>query len=140
MNLPNSIRRCPVVFTLLVAAITAALLTPQAGAETILKLAARDQVRAATGEFKAAETPIAWDANKTAIVVCDMWDKHWCEGATRRVGEMAPRMNEVISAAREKGVLIIHCPSSCLDFYKDSPMRMLAQQAPVVETRVPLER
>jgi len=140
MNLPNSIRRCPVVFTLLVAAITAALLTPQAGAETILKLAARDQVRAATGEFKAAETPIAWDANKTAIVVCDMWDKHWCEGATRRVGEMAPRMNEVISAAREKGVLIIHCPSSCLDFYKDSPMRKLAQQAPVVETRVPLER
>ncbi len=48
-------------------------------------------------------------------------------------------MNEVINAARDKGVLIIHCPSSCLDFYKDTPMRKLAQQAPVVETEIPLK-
>lgn len=105
-----------------------------------LVMPARDQVATESGGFKIVETSLAWDANKTAIVVCDMWDKHWCEGATRRVGEMAPRMNEVIAAARNKGVLIIHCPSSCLDYYKDTPMRKLAQQAPVVETKVPLER
>ena len=31
---------------------------------------------------------IEWDAKKTAIVVCDMWSKHWCDSATLRVMEM----------------------------------------------------
>jgi hypothetical protein len=22
---------------------------------------------------------------KTAVLICDMWDKHWCRGATVRV-------------------------------------------------------
>ncbi len=82
---------------------------------------------------------VEWDARKTAVVVCDMWDKHWCSSATRRVAEMAPRMNEVLKAARSRGALIIHCPSGTLDFYKDSPGRKLAQDAPKVEPKVPLE-
>src|SRR4051812_40464043 len=83
---------------------------------------------------------LQWDPKQTAIVVCDMWDKHWCPTATERVGEMAPRMNEVLKAARSQGVFIIHCPSDTLEFYKDTPQRKLAQQAPVVATKVPLER
>ncbi len=90
-------------------------------------------------QYKIANNVLEWEPKETAIVVCDMWDQHWCKGATRRVGEMAPRMNEVISKARERGVLIIHCPSSCMDFYKDTPMRKFAQQAPKVETEVPLQ-
>ncbi|NND96876.1 MAG: cysteine hydrolase family protein [Pirellulaceae bacterium] len=90
-------------------------------------------------QFVTVEKSLQWDAAKTAIVVCDMWDKHWCDGATRRVAEMAPRMNEVITAARKRGVLIIHCPSSCLDFYKDTPMRSLAQSAPPVATDIELQ-
>ncbi|MBI2478119.1 MAG: cysteine hydrolase family protein, partial [Planctomycetia bacterium] len=129
-----------IIPTLLLGSVAASMATPVSAADTPLKLAARKQVERESGEFKAAETTLAWDAKKTAIVVCDMWDKHWCAGATRRVAEMAPRMNEVIAAAREKGVLIIHCPSGCLDHYKDTPMRKLAQQAPVVETKIPLER
>lgn len=81
-----------------------------------------------------------WDSKKTAIVVCDMWDKHWCPQATQRVGEMAPRMNDVLKAARAKGVTIIHCPSDTLDFYKDHPARKRAQMAPVAEAKRPLER
>ena len=23
-------------------------------------------------------------ARETAIIICDMWDKHWCDSATRR--------------------------------------------------------
>lgn len=76
---------------------------------------------------------------QTAIVVCDMWDKHWCPTATERVGQMAPRMNEVLKVARSQGVLIIHCPSDTLGFYKDTPQRKLAQQAPPVQTKIPLE-
>lgn len=91
-------------------------------------------------QYKITHSVLKWEPKETAIVICDMWDQHWCKGATRRVGEMAPRMNEVITIARERGVLIIHCPSSCIDFYKDTPMRKLAQQAPKVETKIPLQR
>ena len=80
-----------------------------------------------------------WEAKKTAIVVCDMWTEHWCAGATQRVGEMATRMNSVIQIARKKGVLIIHCPSSGMEFYTDTPMRKLAQNAPKILTTVPLQ-
>ena len=59
-----------------------------------------------------------------------MWDQHWCQGATRRVGELAPAMNRAVAAARAKGVLIIHAPSSCMDAYKDHPARKRAQAAP----------
>ncbi len=84
-------------------------------------------------------TQLQWEATRTAVVICDMWDKHHCPDATERVGEMAPRMNEVIKAARSKGMLIIHCPSDTLGFYKDHPGRKLAQAAPKVETKIPLQ-
>ena len=82
--------------------------------------------------------PVEWKAAETAIVICDMWDKHCCPQATERVGEMASRMNEIVKTARDKGVMIIHCPSNTLDFYKDTPQRKLAQSAPKVETKIPL--
>ena len=65
---------------------------------------------------------------RTAVIVCDMWDRHWSRGAAERVDAMAPRMNKVLSAARQNGALIIHAPSDTLDFYKEAParLRMLA--------------
>jgi len=105
-----------------------------------LQLKARQRVAAEPGAFQVVEKTLAWAPEKTAIVICDMWDQHWCRSATRRVGEMAPRMNEVVRAARDQGVLIIHCPSSCMEFYADTPMRKLAQQAPPATTKVPLQR
>ena len=37
---------------------------------------------------------------------------------------MAPRMNSVIKNARDKGVTIIHAPSSTMEFYQDFPQRI----------------
>lgn len=82
---------------------------------------------------------VTWDAARTAVVVCDMWDQHHCPDATERVGEMAPAMNEVLLAARAKGMLILHCPSDTLKFYQDHPGRKLAQSAPPVKTAIPLQ-
>ena len=65
----------------------------------------------------------SWVPSETAIIICDMWDKHWCDNATARVAEMAPVMNRVISAAREKGVKIVHAPSDCMEFYSNHPAR-----------------
>ncbi|MBL7133457.1 MAG: isochorismatase family protein [Phycisphaerae bacterium] len=83
-----------------------------------------------SGGVTAVRKSVAWDAKKTAAIVCDMWDKHWCKGATSRVGEMTPRMNALLAAARDKGVLIIHAPSACMGFYKDHAARKRAQSAP----------
>ncbi len=106
----------------------------------VLVLHARSRVQSAPdAPWEAREETLRWDAGKTAVVVCDMWDQHWCRGASRRVAEMAPHMNRVIAEARHRGVLIIHCPSSCMEPYRDSPMRRLAQQAPAVETKIPLQ-
>ena len=63
-----------------------------------LQLNTRKQVKA--GDKYVGKTEVTkWDAKKTAVVICDMWAKHWCARATGRVGEMAPRMNAVVEAA-----------------------------------------
>jgi nicotinamidase-related amidase len=83
-------------------------------------------------------TPTAWDPRKTAIIVCDMWDDHWCKSAARRVAEMAGPLNETLKAARARGAFIIHAPSTTTGFYDGTPQRLRAQQARYVPTPVPL--
>ncbi len=61
--------------------------------------------------------------SQTAILICDMWDKHWCSGATERVEALAIKMAPVIDAARARGIQIIHAPSETMEFYKDWPQR-----------------
>jgi type 1 glutamine amidotransferase/nicotinamidase-related amidase len=74
--------------------------------------------------------PMNWELNETAIIVCDMWDMHHCLNATNRVAELAPRMNDVLKAARTRGVFIIHAPSECMKAYENHPGRQIAQHAP----------
>lgn len=79
---------------------------------------------------------IQWQAIETAIIICDMWDQHWCHSATTRVKSMAPVMNEVIKKARSNGITIIHAPSSTMDYYRDYPQRnkmILAKEDPSSE-------
>jgi nicotinamidase-related amidase len=77
-------------------------------------------------------TPTSVAAGKAAIVICDMWDNHWSRGAAERVDAMAPRMNAVVAAARNRGVHIVHAPSDTLDFYAGTPARQRALDAPIV--------
>mgnify|MGYP001163315987 CR=1 FL=1 len=62
-------------------------------------------------------------APRTALLLCDVWDAHWCRGARERLEEMIPRMNAVVVHCRQKGAHIIHAPSETLDFYAASPAR-----------------
>jgi nicotinamidase-related amidase/type 1 glutamine amidotransferase len=84
----------------------------------------------ADGAFVVETACEEWLPGQTAIIVCDMWDAHHCLNAVRREMELAPRMNEMLQAARKRGVLIIHAPSSCMEAYADHPGRKLAQSAP----------
>jgi nicotinamidase-related amidase len=63
------------------------------------------------------------EPKKTAIVVCDMWDDHWCKNAATRCAELAKLAEPVLKACRDKGMTIIHCPSDTMEFYKDHPAR-----------------
>ena len=116
-----------------------ALPAPAAGPLTLTTRSRVEKVKGG-GEWEAVEKSVVWEPRKTALVICDMWDKHWCEGATRRVAEMAPRLNQVVQKARAQGVFIIHCPSDTMKFYAGTPARRLAQAAPKVEPKVPLQR
>jgi len=76
---------------------------------------------------------------ETAILICDMWDRHWCGGAAKRCAALAEKMNVVVKAARAKGVQIFHCPSDTMYFYTDWPQRRRMILAPAVASPKPLE-
>lgn len=106
----------------------------------MLELTLRDRV--SKGEhaenFEVRERATQWDPNKSAVVICDMWDDHWCRGAAKRVTEMAVPMNRVVAALRSKGVIVIHSPSSVVDFYAKTPQRLSAQKAPMAKPPIKL--
>lgn len=71
------------------------------------------------GRFVLNNCTEQWDPKETAIVICDMWDKHWCPYAMANVAELAPAMNEMLKEARTRGIAIVHAPSECMDYYKN---------------------
>ena len=71
-----------------------------------------------------------WSPKETAFIVCDVWDKHHCLNAVRRLEEFAPRLNQVLSEARRRGAIIIHSPSDCMPAYDSHPARKRAIAVP----------
>ncbi len=110
----------------------------QGGFAQTLELNLRRLVPKGADDWQTKETRTAWEPKATAVVICDMWDQHWCKGASSRVAEMAPRMNQTVKELRKRGVLIIHCPSGTMNFYEGVPGRKLAQSAPAAVPKVPL--
>ncbi len=106
----------------------------------VLSLRARRRAEqpAGSGKFRVSEQVLRWEAARTAIVICDMWDTHTCSLSAQRVAAMAPRMNQVISAARSLGVMIIHAPSDTMKFYEGTPQRLRMQRAPMAPSPIPI--
>ncbi|MBX3010081.1 MAG: isochorismatase family protein [Caldilineaceae bacterium] len=69
---------------------------------------------------------------QVAIIICDMWDKHWSRGAVEREALIIPRMNAALAGARAKGVHVIHAPSETMDFYAEHPARQRILALPPV--------
>lgn len=86
--------------------------------------ALRARYRPADANVPVAFRTLDCPAGRTAVIVCDMWDKHWCKSATAGVAELAPRIDAFCKAARKKGAIIVHAPSACMGFYKDHPARL----------------
>ena len=85
------------------------------------KLGLRTRSRAeqppGSGRLRASERALRWEVAQTAIIICDMWNSHSCTMSAQRVAALAPRVNQVINAARSLGVMIIHAPSDTMKFY-----------------------
>lgn len=104
-----------------------------------IELRERVEMEPESGVFRAQFRGVDWQAEETAIIICDMWDGHYCRGAAQRVSDMVPRMNRVLTAARNHGVAIVHAPSGTMDVYADTPHRRRAIEAPTAESPVPIE-
>ena len=111
--------------------LTASCATSGSGSPLVLQA----RTRAAAGP---SDTTLRWDPRETAVVVVDMWDDHWCKGAAKRVVELAKAMDPVLRSARERGMFILHAPSSTVAFYKDHPARKRAQAAPFAKSPAPI--
>jgi nicotinamidase-related amidase/type 1 glutamine amidotransferase len=94
-----------------------------------LRLRARREVLPGSGRFALVEEPVRWETARTAVIVVDMWDVHTSPQAARRVGELAPRVNQVVEQLRRRGGLVIHAPSDCMDAYAAHPARKRALAA-----------
>jgi nicotinamidase-related amidase len=109
------------------------------GPSLSLSLRTRVEVFRGNGDWEEVPLTREFPARSTALIICDVWDKHWSRGASERVDAMAPRMNAVAHAVRGQGVLIVHAPSDTMDFYREHPARRRMLEPPLVELPSPLE-
>jgi nicotinamidase-related amidase len=110
----------------------------QAQKDRTIRFTARSQPER-EGKFTIEEKALEWDGRETALVIVDVWDKHWCEGANKRCGEIAPKVNELAKFVRSRGGLVIHAPSDTMKYYEGSAARELAKSAPKATPPTPLK-
>ncbi|MDR1122334.1 MAG: isochorismatase family protein [Dysgonamonadaceae bacterium] len=113
------------LFVAVAGVVSGSMVTAQEKTVPPMRISMQSRIPSESGEsgFITGNRIENWNPHETAIIICDMWDRHWCDGATARVAEMAPAMNELLETARRQGITIIHAPSDCMDYYTDSPGR-----------------
>lgn len=103
-----------------------------------LRLARRKLVRGSQGSraWQTERENTTIPANRLAVVVCDMWDRHWSAGASLRADRLAPEIDRFCRRLRDAGGLIVHAPSDTIEAYRDSPARLrIAGHGPAPEPR-----
>ena len=112
------------------ALIGAATPTAVFGANVRFELPVRSRVEIYKGSavWRTVGSTEQYNTSRSAMLICDMWDRHWCGGATKRVGEMTKRMAATLALGRSKGMQVIHAPSDVMDFYETYPQRQFMKQ------------
>lgn len=114
------------------------LILPAFGQDLRITVRSRVQPFKNSPESVAVDVPATFPVKQTAIVICDMWDHHWCKGAESRVVVLARKMTPVLDQARTAGIQVIHAPSEVTDFYKDYPQRRAMLALVKVDPPTPL--
>ncbi len=107
-------------------------------ADMSVDLRTRVEAFKGSGEWTEVSLKRSVPAEKTAVLICDMWDKHWCTGATERVNALAAKMAPFLESARKRGIQIIHAPSETMAFYEDAPQRKRILALARIDPPVPL--
>jgi len=104
-----------------------------------LKVRTRVEPFKGSGIWQPVEYIEPVEASRSALILCDVWDRHWCRGATLRVNQLVKKMAPVVNRVRSKGVLIIHAPSETMSSYEQAPQRLAAIGLPKVAPPAPLD-
>jgi nicotinamidase-related amidase len=128
--------RLTIIVVLAVSGALLAVSPPQS--ERRLTFRSRVEPFKGSGEWEAVTVSHDLDPSKTALVLCDMWDRHWCSGAEERVGVLARKMEPMIQLARKRGVLIIHSPSETMPYYSQTAARIKMVKIAVLQPPEPL--
>ncbi|HWD00072.1 MAG TPA: isochorismatase family protein [Candidatus Sulfopaludibacter sp.] len=113
--------------------ISLALVTLLTPAELSLKLRTRIELYRGSGYWRdaAVEEPVS--PGSTALILCDLWDHHWCQSAEGRVDVLARKIEPVVELARSRGILIIHAPSDTMTYYREAPQHLAILAIPKVQ-------
>jgi nicotinamidase-related amidase len=65
-----------------------------------------------------------------ALLLCDVWDQHWCSAATRGTARIAKRAEPLVRRMRSDGAVVIHAPSTTMAFYSTHPARRYVIELP----------
>lgn len=117
--------------------LSAALAAPVLRAAPLVPAAPMLPLRRRTGDGPVEETA-PFDAARSAFILCDMWDRHWCRGANERLLPIIDRALPLLEAARRRRTVIIHAPSETMAFYQEAPQRLAALAAPQAAPPTPL--
>lgn len=111
---------------------------PRVPGKLRVRLRSRVETEKGSGKVQPVVREEEWNASETMIIICDMWDDHYCQLAAQRVDMMAPKMNRVITAARNHGVMIVHAPSGTMGHYENTQYRKRMKQTQYAKSPVPL--
>jgi nicotinamidase-related amidase len=136
MRLLNRLRGARLV--LLASAMTLLVSSAADSPDVRLKLRTRVEIYRGSGDWREAPVEERFSPSTSALILCDMWDNHWCQGAAGRVAILARRMAPVVDLARSRGVLIIHAPSDTMKYYTQAPQRLSILAIPTVQPPAPL--
>ena len=113
-------------------------LRPVRAAEITVNLRSRVEALKGSGEWREVSLRQSFPPEQTAVLICDMWDKHWCKGATERVNGLVVKMAPFVESARKRGIQIIHAPSEVMAFYENAPQRKRILAIATVDPPAPL--
>ena len=120
--------------TIRLAAMAAALATlgpvALAAPANRLQLSLRRRHPNAKGDLGLVKEAATLDPARTAVVVVDMWDTHWCKTLAARAAALVGRMNGTLDAARRLGMPVVFMPSDTMAFYQAHPRRRAAAALP----------
>lgn len=103
-----------------------------------LKLRTRVELFKGRGQWRETAVQEQLPLGRTALILCDLWDKHWCQAASERTDALARKAAPVVDLARQSGILVIHAPSDTMKHYAAAPERLAMLKLPAVEPPEPL--